>query len=696
MDPVVALPVKIQPGLLRPLAYRVLSKKYGLNIKSDGLAALADYIGNRFGMNWRKDSGTFKFLEQFAAIWDQQERGLFIDRVGVEEVIKEVKERSKASQIPKKVAGEESQSSVRPKTLDNFLANRQPSAAEQNILPSSLVAPDVDQDVTDVTEEAQRMEVDEPALPTDSGDLDWQDYFKIIDAFAQQNFIYDHTTRQYRLKGQRARKVIPQAESNVAMFANRYHVVKDRVMRNDLFQGHGDTFNPLSSIAGPMSSGPGSFSSQNMTITQIKNLLGRDGRSFLLLGLLRPNYKGGWSLEDPSGSVEVDLSQAIPTVGTFYVSGCILLAEGIYFSAGHKFHVASLAHPPGERREATMDAIGNLDLLGVHQQSSPNYISRIDKDLKIRMHLLERELTDHRFAFLGGDLFLDQPQILEALRKVFAKLEGDPPTMMVLQGSFSSAPLFPVMSSKNISATSAYKNNFDALALLLLNFERLINETTFVFIPGNNDPWSSTVSLGTAGVWPQKPIPGIFAQRINRVCKKIHWGSNPTRVAYLSQELILVRDDINGRFKRHNIAFPAIMDDEEYGGEVADSALAQDALMPELNDNYEGIDQLVKSQDQLAASVQESRRLVKTILDQGHISPFVSSTRPVIWNLDHTLHLTPIPSLMVICDTTASQFEVTYNGCKSVNVGSFLYKRRARYVEYRPSSRKVVREEVYF
>lgn len=140
----------------------------------------------------------------------------------------------------------------------------------------------------------------------------------------------------------------------------------------------------------------------------------------------------------------------------------------------------------------------------------------------------------------------------------------------------------------------------------------------------------------------------------------------------------------------------ALMNDEEYGGEVADSALAQDALMPELNDNYEGIDQLVKSQDQLAASVQESRRLVKTILDQGHISPFVSSTRPVIWNLDHTLHLTPIPSLMVICDTTASQFEVTYNGCKSVNVGSFLYKRRARYVEYRPSSRKVVREEVYF
>ena len=69
------LPAKIQPPLLRPMAYRVLSKKYGLNIKSDGLATLAGFVGNMFGMNWKKDPDTLQFLERFALLWRQQERG---------------------------------------------------------------------------------------------------------------------------------------------------------------------------------------------------------------------------------------------------------------------------------------------------------------------------------------------------------------------------------------------------------------------------------------------------------------------------------------------------------------------------------------------------------------------------------------------------------------------------------------------
>ena len=63
------LPVKISPPLLRPMAYRVLSKKYGLNIKSDGLAALSEFVGNTFGMDWKRSPDTLQFLENFDCVW---------------------------------------------------------------------------------------------------------------------------------------------------------------------------------------------------------------------------------------------------------------------------------------------------------------------------------------------------------------------------------------------------------------------------------------------------------------------------------------------------------------------------------------------------------------------------------------------------------------------------------------------------
>ncbi|SCU80710.1 LAFA_0C00738g1_1 [Lachancea sp. 'fantastica'] len=686
MDHLVTLPVKIAPGLLRPLAYRILSKKYGLNIKSDGLAALAEYIGVSFGSNWRKDSATFQFLEQFAAIWEQQERGLFIDKNGVDEVIREVKERSKPAQATATANSSKKDSDLtsKPNTLDGFLARKTLLPGEEDALDSGTQTESVTETNAENAEASLRSESPEASL-------DWQAYYKLVDAQTHQNFLYDSTSKQYRLKPKDTKKsILPRAESNVALFAARYNVLRDRVLRNEVFQGGEDTFNPLSSMSNFKNS-LDTPATQTMTLTQIKNLLGRDGKNFLLLGLLRPSAKGGWSLEDPSGSVELDMSQAIPAEGMFYVPGCIILAEGIYYSAAHKFFVASVTHPPGERRDEAMEAAGNLDFLGVHQLSNSSYLSRIDKDLKIRLHLLERELTDHRIVVLGGDIFLDQLHVMEGLRKVFDKLNDDPPITLVLMGSFTSTPTFPVMSSKNISATTAYKNAFDALALLMSNFERLINETNFVFIPGANDPWTSMVSLGATAIWPQRPIPGTFVQRVNRVCKNVFWGSNPSRLAYLSQELLLVRDDLNDRFKRHNILFPATMDSDE------EESLVQDFSMQQIHDKeYESIDQLVKSKDQRSAGVQEARKLVKTVLDQGHISPFTSFIRPVVWDLDHTLHLSPIPTALILCDTSASQFEVTYNGCKTINTSTFIHKRTARYVEYRPAFRKMVQEEVYF
>lgn len=687
------LPVKIQPPLLRPMAYRVLSKKYGLNIKSDGLATLAGFVGNMFGMNWKKNVDTLQFLERFALLWRQQERGLFVDEQGVKDVVNEMKEREKASVS----ASLQLHEPVKAKTvtIDKMLHKQAPEIDASS--PEMILEPSPSGEVPILAENEPSGDETNNEVVSDEEQLDWRDYFKVINASEQAKYSYDQVKLQFTFTPVKKNSLnesfesqletrIPNIDSATSIFSNRFYLIRDRLMRNESFQD-ADEFNPLSSIAAMqqnLNSGPGQGSG-GMSITQIKNLLGRDGQNFLLLGLLSKNVKGGWSLEDPSGSIEIDVSQAYATKGLYYVPGCFVLAEGIYFTVGHKFHVSSITHPPGERRENTLEAIGNLDLLGLHGQSSSNFIARLDKELKLRLHLLEKELTDHRLVILGGDIFLDEPDTMEALKKIFTKINDDPPTAIVLCGSFSAVPVHASMSSRNVSSTAQYQNNFDDFATLMSDFENISQNSTVIFVPGVNDPWGSTVSMGSAHTWPQRPVPSRFTQRLKRACKNVIWASNPTRIAYLSSEIIVVRDDITDRLKRHSVVFPT----EEASQKIQ-------LTDPQSIDDTTSIDQLAKIKDQLPARVRESRKLAKTILDQGHLSPFVTTVRPVVWNQDNALTLHPVPSTLILCDTTAPHFDLTYNGCKAINPGKFITGRRARYLDYNLSLKKASLEEVYF
>lgn len=685
------LPVKIQPPLLRPMAYRVLSKKYGLNIKSDGLAALAYYVGNLFGMNWKKNPDTLQFLEQFALLWRQQERGLFIDEQGVKDVVSELKERERATVSAS--LQEESLKKTKNITIDSMLKGDVPSTAS---IKSSENEASVGK-TSELMEYRAHENGADSEVVSDEEQLDWRNYFKVINASEQAKYSYDPVKLQFTFTPVKKSSLsedfssqlsskIPDIDSNVSIFPNRFYLVRDRLLRNESFQ-NADEFNPLSSIAAmqqDLDNGVGQISG-SMTITQIKNLLGRDGQNFLLLGLLSKNAKGGWSLEDPSGSIEIEISQAVPTQGLFYVPGCIVLAEGIYFTVGHKFHVSSMTHPPGERRENTLEAIGNLDLLGLHGQLSSNYVARLDKELKIRLHLLEKELTDHRCIILGGDIFLNELDTLEALKKVFIKMNDDPPTAVIMCGSFTAVPVHASMTSRNVSSTMQYQNIFDDLANLISEFENLAQNSTFILVPGVNDPWGSAVSMGSANTWPQQPIPSRFTHKMNRVCKNAIWASNPTRLAYLSQEIVVVSDCISERLKRYSISFP--MEELKRESQLMEAKQSLGAT---------SISQLVRENDQLPAKVRESRKLVKTILDQGHLSPFTTSIRPLVWNKDNALTLHPIPTALILCDTTSSYFDVTYNGCKAMNPGKFIVGKRARYLEYNLSSKKASLEELYF
>ena len=86
-----------------------------------------------------------------------------------------------------------------------------------------------------------------------------------------------------------------------------------------------------------------------------------------------------------------------------------------------------------------------------------------------------------------------------------------------------------------------------------------------------------------------------------------------------------------------------------------------------------------------SSDLQTARKLVKTILDQGYLSPFPPSDRPVLWDYAGALQLYPLPTALVLMDPEAPPFSVTYEGCHVMNPGPLTSRGRkgvAQWMEY--------------
>src|SRR5690606_18956953 len=67
------LAVEIPPASLRPLAFRVFTKKHGLTLKADALTALCSFIGRKCGADWRDSGKGEKLLDEIARTWKRNE-----------------------------------------------------------------------------------------------------------------------------------------------------------------------------------------------------------------------------------------------------------------------------------------------------------------------------------------------------------------------------------------------------------------------------------------------------------------------------------------------------------------------------------------------------------------------------------------------------------------------------------------------
>ncbi|KAF8663414.1 hypothetical protein AX16_000986 [Volvariella volvacea WC 439] len=385
-------------------------------------------------------------------------------------------------------------------------------------------------------------------------------------------------------------------ESRVMAVRNRLDIIKQCVLRNEHFAP---------------STLPSRDRERLVTLRSTKQLLGRPGERFLLLGMLAHNQEGKICLEDADGSVVLDFSKLDEPGDGLFTEGCFALVEGEYTNEA-TLEIIAIGQPPCEPREVARSIYGHIDFLGKGSTS-------LMEDTQWAIGV-QNELPDLHFFFLS-DVWLDHPRTLPGLQKLLDNcIENNfIPRVIVLCGNFTTHSLVHG-DSRDLQR---YQESFDSLADLIASYPLITRGTHFVFVPG---PLDLTVN----SVLPRMPIMSSFTTRLRAKIPKVYFASNPCRIKFFNQELIVFREDVMSRMLRNII----------------------------------GVKPNVRSDDL-------KRYLVQSILDQGHLCPLTINIQPVLPDYDHTMRLYPLPTAVILADKYDS-YKITYTGCHVFNPGRFI------------------------
>ncbi|UKZ77938.1 hypothetical protein TrVFT333_005670 [Trichoderma virens FT-333] len=541
-------------------------------------------------------------------------------------------------------------------------------------------------------------------------------WLKVIDAYDQPRLLYNVDKKHFERDTAKP-SLLPPASHKTIVFRNRYHVIHQRLLRNESFQTSSVTSSRKHTLQRSLSN------QQSLKITPIANLLGRHGSNHMLLGQLNILPTGDLAISDLTGTIALDLSQAvaIPEDSAWFCPGMMVLVDGVYEeeeesvgkglsgssgvggTLGGRFQGFFIGQPPCEKHHR--GGFGWIDFLGVgSERAVGSKMRRLER--RLLQPAPEQDMPSRNRVVIIGEINLDQPRALQALRKILslyaAEPEGTSPLTFVLAGNFTQ---HAVMARGGSGGSIEYKEYFDALASTFSDFPTLLQSSTFVFVPGDNDGWVSSFTGGASVPLPRKPVPEMFTSRIRRAFAAANaeagntgvqgsavWTSNPSRMSLFgpNHELVLFRDDISARLRRTSVTLKRKPAAETNGAPEVDDAspdIPNDdpSASPDAEDAMEIDKPSTGTSSSIPLDIKTAQKLVKTILDQGYLSPFRQSTRPVHWDYASALHLYPLPTAMALIDTTAPPFCITYEGCHVMNPGSILVPGRkgvGRWVEY--------------
>jgi len=447
-------------------------------------------------------------------------------------------------------------------------------------------------------------------MSRDGGDVT-DEALQLLNAFDTPRLRFDTMRRQFNLLSKdmepKGRSLHGEAIHKVDMFQQRYALIQQRILRQDLFRPK------LVTADGRHADGQ-----TNVThaITPVESMLGRSGVKFLL-GMIVQVEEGRYYLEDHTAQVPMDLSHASVLTDGFITENCIVLVEGEMVDGVLQVH--RMGNPIIESR---LDAMDNIGLLNSDIFGSMSSLSELEK-------LREQEFQhgpEGMFVILS-DVHLDRPVVMEKLERLFEGFQDmSPLPIFVFMGNFTSKPL-----SAARDGTKSVIAYYEELANLICKFPTIANEGRFVFVPGPNDP-------GLGNVLPRPPIPNYFTGALRSKLKHAIFASNPCRIRFFTKELVFCRQDIIGKLRQECLT-PSFA--EETAGGIGHS----------------NNDRLVQ-------------HTVKTILDQSHLCPLSLSSSPIYWQYDHALRLYPLPDAVIMGDRM-EQYYQNYAECDAINPGPF-------------------------
>eukprot|EP00873_Tetraselmis_striata_P041547 jgi/Tetstr1/461811/TSEL_006893.t1 len=460
-------------------------------------------------------------------------------------------------------------------------------------------------------------EVLEKMASTGSG-LEELEPLQVISAFDVPRFQYNvHRKMYFPTRGDLSLHGEPGDKMQVHI--GRMHLLQQRLRRNSLFS--------TPAFAGLVAGSKGA----DCEITELKNLHSSGGQSRFVMGCISQLEDGRYFLEDLSGALPIDLTGAVSTSG-YFTENIIVIADGKLRSDG-VFKVNALGFPPPEAREESITAIQGLNMFGGNALKGAGLEAALEAE----------QMREARLVMLS-DIWLDKDETLHKLAVVFDGYNGleQVPDVIVMMGNFNS------QAGNGTSATGAVplpsirqlQEGFTALGQLIAKYERLHEQTRWVFVPGPGDPCPGVML-------PRPPLPDFLVAGLKEVLPAAEFTSNPCRIRWYTQEIAVFRYDLQQRMRRQCLLDPL--------GGIGDAE-------------------------------QQFEHLMATVLQQSHLCPLPLNQQPVYWQYDHAMHLFPLPHLLVLADG-GGQAHTSFSGCKCVTPGSFC--RDSHFISYCPDEREI-------
>jgi DNA polymerase epsilon subunit 2 len=274
-------------------------------------------------------------------------------------------------------------------------------------------------------------------------------------------------------------------------------------------------------------------------------------------------------------------------------------------------------------------------------QTFPAHLGLFGEYSSTRMEQFRKEVDEKGVMIFVSDVALDVEKTTQLLAELFTGFEmalvghSGPPPIFVLIGNFSS--------SSNGSRLSLV-DGFNQLSRLLQRCPRLISTCKFVLVPGPNDPGPGFASCP---VLPRPPLPPSLVQPLAAVAS-VQVATNPCRIRYGSQEIVIFREDLSKKLRRHTV----------------------------------NVD--MQTNENTQADILPEQKALYTVMGQAHLCPLQQDVRPVYYQYDHALRLFPLPDVLVLAER-GRQHSTTIKGCLTLNPGSFALT--SDFMVYRPSKR---------